>query len=90
MKQKNQVYVERLHAKGKEQLYIACEELNFAWLKSEVAAVKMAWNAGKPIWEIAALVRRSEEEVAILIIDLTNRNQLQLRPGGILGTGKAS
>lgn len=90
-KQIDMTYVERLHAraKDKEAIYIACEDLNFAWIKAEIATVKMAWNAGKPIWEIASLVRRPEEEVAILIIDLNGKRELGPRPGGVFGCVKS-
>lgn len=84
-RQSDQIYIERIHAKAKEPMYIACQDWNFAWLKSEVARVKLSWKAGRPIWEIAAQVRRPQEEVVILILDLIVRRELENRPGGVFG-----
>lgn len=84
-KQRDEMHVESIHAKAKERLYIACLDWNFGWLKSEIARVKLSWKAGRPIWEIAAQVRRPQEEVCILLLDLIVNGELENRPGGVFG-----
>lgn len=65
----------------KEQLYIACEELDFSWYKNEIDTVRKAWEEGLPLWEIADKLHRTQEEVLILLLDL----KIEKRAGWVYG-----
>lgn len=65
--------------------YIPLEDLNWEWLTRDIAIVIGLWKQGEPIDRIAKLVRRSVDEVAILLMDLRRNGLIELRKGGVLG-----
>ena len=76
--------VERRHC-GRGEKYIALDDLNFAWLEDEVATVITMYNAGSPVWEIAEKLGRPQEEVALLLMDLSRKKAIEPRAGGVYG-----
>ena len=76
--------VERRHC-GATELYIALDDLNFAWLEDEVATVITMYSAGCPVWEIAEKLGRPQEEVALLIMDLSRKKAIEPRRHGVYG-----
>ena len=68
-----------------ESLYIALDELNFAWFQHEIDTVKDMWQQGDDIREIASKVDRLQEEVAILIMDLRMKDEIYVREKGVFG-----
>lgn len=78
--------VEQRHL-GPETKYIALDDLNFAWIEEEILAVLAAWEAGRPLWEIADQVRRPQEEVMVLLMDLSRKGAVRKRRRGVFGEG---
>jgi len=68
-----------------EQKYIALEDLNFAWLEEEIVTVIQMWSEGRPIWDIADALKRPQEEVLILLVDLSMKGGIKERIGGVYG-----
>ena len=78
--------VELKHCRNhKEPKYIALEDLNFAWLEEEILLVMRMWNEGRPIWDIADVLKRPQEEVMVLLIDLGMKGGIRKRTGGVYG-----
>lgn len=65
-----------------EKLHIALENMDLAWFADEVKLIKNMWKYGCPIWEMAERVKRTQEEVLILLIDL----KVGGRKNGVYGT----
>lgn len=63
----------------------ALEGLNFIWDEEKVNEVKEAWKEGLHIAEIARMVKRSQAEVFVLLMDLELKNQIPKRKLGIFG-----
>ena len=68
-----------------EPKYIALENLNFAWLEEEILLVMRMWNEGRAIWDIADALKRPQEEVLILLIDMSMKGGIKERIGGVYG-----
>jgi hypothetical protein len=78
--------VELKHSRNhKEPKYIALEDLNFAWLEEEIVTVIQMWSEGRPIWDIADALKRPQEEVLILLIDMGMKGGIKERIGGVFG-----
>jgi predicted metal-dependent hydrolase len=78
--------VELKHSRNhKEPKYIALEDLNFAWLEEEILLVMRMWNEGRAIWDIADALKRPQEEVLILLIDMSMKGGIKERTGGVFG-----
>lgn len=60
-------------------LYFACEDLDLTWYAEEVRQVIDWYNSGIDIPEMAVRLRRMDEEVGILIIDLTLKGKIEPR-----------
>lgn len=65
--------------------YIACFDLDFSWNEQQLNRVKVYWEAGYHIADIAEKADRIIDEVAILIIDLSRKGEIEERPGGVFG-----
>ncbi len=68
-----------------ENLYIACDDLEFAWDKQEVKKVRGEWRKGTDISEIAKIVDREIDEVFLLLLDQARSGYIEPRKNGILG-----
>lgn len=68
-----------------EPLYIALDELDFSWYRSEVEQVTECWARGWSVRQIAKRLKRDPDEVAVLIMDLARRKKIAQRPGGAMG-----
>jgi hypothetical protein len=78
--------VELKHNRSYEEpKYIALEDLNFAWLEEEIVTVIQMWSEGRPIWDIADALKRPQEEVLILLIDMSMKGGIKERIGGVFG-----
>ena len=78
--------VELKHNRNYEEpKYIALEDLNFAWLEEEIVTVIQMWREGRPIWDIADALKRPQEEVIVLLIDLGMKGGIRKRTGGVFG-----
>lgn len=52
-----------------DQLYIALENANFDWLKSQVEEFDRLLNSGTGLREIAKHFKRTETEIVLLYLD---------------------
>jgi len=43
------------------------------------------WNEGRAIWDIADALKRPQEEVLILLIDMSMKGGIKKRIGGVFG-----
>ena len=78
--------VELKHNRNYEEpKYIALEDLNFAWLEEEIVTVIQMWNEGRPSWDIADALKRPQEEVLVLLIDMSMKGGIKERIGGVFG-----
>jgi hypothetical protein len=70
---------------SRQNIYLACEDMNFTWDEVEVLEFEKIWNAGMGLFEIAGKLQRDPDEVAILIIDRSRQRRIKPRLGGIWG-----
>jgi hypothetical protein len=70
-----------------QRIYIACGDYDFSWKQEQVKLAALYWDEGMPLPEIAAKFRRRQEEVLLLMVDLSAQGKIRGRPGGILGEG---
>lgn len=63
------------------RLYIACEDWNFAWTPQELAEFKRLWRQGVKLPELAEQLGRPDYEIALLVMDLAERGEIEERRG---------
>jgi hypothetical protein len=80
----NQV-LDCLKTRPQAELYIALEDLDFSWYESEIDRVIEMWQRGAHIEIIANTLKRTQEEVLILLLDLAMRDKIKLRYGSVWG-----
>jgi hypothetical protein len=56
--------------------YVACEHYNFIWERKEILLFRKLWNKGVPLSEIAKILGRHVNEVAILVIDQAEKKKI--------------
>ncbi|WP_411543179.1 helix-turn-helix domain containing protein [Bacillus cereus] len=69
--------------KSRRNLYIALEELDLVFDKSEVIRLQEMWKENKGILEIAKELGRHQLEIAALIMDQADKNKIKSRPMGL-------
>ena len=69
----------------RQNIYLACENLDFVWDERDVGAFDHMWNEGMSIWDIAKAFDRDPDEVVILAIDRVKKGNIQKRKGGVWG-----
>jgi len=68
------------------------KDLNRYWQPKARALVEELWIAGKPYAEInaeltaAGMGRKDDDELALCIMELARRGNIDIRPGGVYGT----
>lgn len=65
--------------------YIAMEEVNMIWDEKAVEIVKELYRSGLALTAIAESVKRPEDEVAILLMDLVMNRLIHSRKSGLFG-----
>ncbi len=68
--------------------YIALDDLNFDWRPSDLHRVAAWYREGKPLSYMASYLRRDHDEVALLVMDLSRRGEIEPRPSGYLSMRK--
>lgn len=71
-------------------IYIACEDLDFVWNEHDLIHFKNEWDDGASIFELCEKLNRPQNEVALLILDLSAKGFIQQRSGGVFGHAKRS
>lgn len=69
--------------KSRRNLYIALEELDLVFDESEIIRFQEMWKEGKSLIEISKELKRHQLEIAALIMDQADKNQIQSRPMGL-------
>lgn len=78
----NQIWNE-VHTKEENPIYIALEEANFVWSKTEVSEFSRLWKQGKTIHELCKHFGRCQVEIALLILDRADKGYIKARENGI-------
>lgn len=68
---------------SRRNMYIALEELDLVFDESEVIRLQEMWKEGKNIIEIAVELGRHQLEIAALIMDQADKNEITSRPMGL-------
>ncbi|SDJ68560.1 hypothetical protein SAMN04488576_12140 [Bacillus sp. cl25] len=68
---------------SRRNMYIALEELDLVFDESEVIRLQEMWKENKNIIEIAKELGRHQLEIAALIMDQADKNEIQSRPMGL-------
>lgn len=68
---------------SRRNMYIALEELDLVFDESEVTRLKEMWNENKNTLEIAKELGRHQLEIAALIMDQADKNNIKSRPMGL-------
>ncbi|MDA2440071.1 helix-turn-helix domain-containing protein [Bacillus cereus] len=68
---------------SRRNMYIALEELDLVFDESEVIRLQKMWKENKNIIEIAKELGRHQLEIAALIMDQADKNEIQSRPMGL-------
>ena len=69
-------------------VYIALDDLDFAWLPEEVETVINCWDKGYDIRVMSEELEREEDEIALLIMDLARKEKIKYRSNGVYGIFK--
>ncbi|MGW5955977.1 helix-turn-helix domain containing protein [Bacillus mycoides] len=64
-------------------MYIALEELDLVFDESEVTRLQEMWKENKNIIGIAKELGRHQLEIAALIMDQADKNEIKSRPMGL-------
>lgn len=67
--------------------YMALDDgaFEFGWSNEDVERFDQLWHEGYPIWDIADILKRDVDEVAILLIDRARRKKVKNRKNGAFG-----
>ncbi|WDL97817.1 helix-turn-helix domain-containing protein [Alicyclobacillus sp. ALC3] len=76
---------ERTMVNSRRSLYLAGEDMDLVWSVADVRKFDAAWRDDVPLAEIAEVLGRDADEVAILAIDRARRGRIQPRAGGVFG-----
>lgn len=76
---------ERTMVNRRCSIYLAAEDMDLVWSLSDVRKFDAAWRDDVPLAEIANMLGRDTDEVAILAIDRARRGRIQPRKGGLFG-----
>lgn len=68
---------------SRRNMYIALEELDLVFDEREVIRLQEMWKEGKGIIEIAKELGRHQLEIAALIMDQADKNEITSRPMGL-------
>ncbi|GAA2775249.1 MULTISPECIES: hypothetical protein [Bacillati] len=71
--------------KPRNNVYLACDEMDFTWGTEDVFQFEEMWKKGEDIHSIAKELKRDPDELAILAIDRARLGRIKRRPGGLLG-----
>ena len=64
-------------------LYVALDHLDLTFYEIEITKGVKWWHERKRVDEMAAELGRPEAEVAVLLIDLSDRGKIKRRGGGL-------
>lgn len=65
--------------------YIALEETNFDWDYEEVEQFDYLWSKGYSIYQLTKIFKRTQIEIAIIVIDRNKKGFIKRRENGLFG-----
>lgn len=71
--------------KERDSIYVALEDIDFIWSEKEVKKFRMMWDSDFPVEKIAERLKRSIDDVAMLVYDQALRRKIKPRDGGLMG-----
>lgn len=63
----------------KEEVVTILEELDFTWTVEQMDNVKRYWNEGKSLLDIRDIIKRTDEEVFLLLLHLSKKGRISKR-----------
>lgn len=75
---------------SRTSIYTALEDMDFHWDLKIVAEFERMWGEGMSVTEIAEVIGRDVNEVAVLALDRRIKGEIEARPGGVFGRSVAS
>lgn len=72
-----------------EKIIIANDDINHDWTETQANYAVKFWNDGWDVWDMAKVLKRHVDEVAIFLIDRARKGYIQERPGGVFGRSVA-
>ena len=66
--------------------YIALGNLDFSWDKTEIPKVIRYWDSGYSLDKISVKINRRIEDVFLLLYDLSLKEKIKERKGGLFGS----
>jgi hypothetical protein len=67
------------------ETYIAGEGFDFQWSKNEVTEFIKLWNSGASLMRLSQTFRRTQNDIAVLILDLRSKGRIEPRNRGLMG-----
>jgi len=74
-----------LKLRPREALVIAGERWDLSFTRSEVKGLREMWSAGISLPDIAAQMKRQQEEIAVMVMDLAQTALIGSREDGVYG-----
>lgn len=74
-----------LKLRPQERLVIAGEGWDLTFTSAEVKSICAMWSAGISVPDMAAKLKRQQEEIAVMIMDLSQMAVIGLRERGVYG-----
>ena len=67
-----------MHLK-RQNIYLACEDMDFVWDERDVAKFQDMWREGLGLKEIAEAFKRDPDEVGMLVMDQARKGLIKPR-----------
>jgi hypothetical protein len=67
------------------ETYIACESIDFQWSIDEVTKFIKLWKSGASLMRLSQTFRRTQMDIAVLILDLRSKGRIEPRKRGLMG-----
>jgi hypothetical protein len=67
------------------ETYIAGEGFDFQWSKNEVTEFIKLWNSGASLMRLSQTFIRTQNDIAVLILDLRSKGKIEPREKGMWG-----
>lgn len=67
------------------ETYTALEDVDFQWSRYEITEFINLWNAGVSLTGLSHRFRRSQTDIAVLILDLRLKGRIEPRERGLNG-----
>lgn len=73
-----------------DEVIVILQDVEFAWNKEDISKVKQMWNENYSLKEIIEFIKREGDEVFLLLLHLSRKNQIKVREGFLWGNKKGA